>query len=442
MYLTRHIARLSLILSIAVILASCGSGSRDNAEKTEEGKIEKSYPGKLSFKIFLESSGSMWPYDSADTEGDFKSAVSTLINEIPGNATDSTTLFIVNRTVTRYDGTFKDFIKADNIYSNAKEIGDYQFTDFTCIFDSLLNNTGKGEVSVLVSDLIYSTEKMSFTNPQKILSEARNMVTSVFNSDDKDKDLIVVKMSAGFSGNYYPYNTPNQGIKYSGPRPYYFVIVAPRNVMRRIYTDTAFSTFRDFSKLAGYENFYCFSSPGGQPYWSFILSGEGKEGSYAKDNSGTAIHNLKGLKTASSGKLSLLMAVDLSSVICDDKYKLDPSSYKITSAIAMKVAGVREINRTLLSEVQKKYVGDATHFIVIDVDTQKPVTAAEATLSMINRLPDWIYQTGSEDDTNISSSNFGNTTFGFTQIMEGIRDSYFGKDEQPDYFTLKFNLKP
>lgn len=442
MYLSRHIARLSLILSVALILSCCSSGGRDDAETTDGKKNEKVYSGKLSFKIFLESSGSMWPYDSADTDGDFKSAVSSLINSIPTSATDSTSLFIVNRTVTRYDGTLKDFIKADDIYSNAKEIGDYQFTDFTCIFDSLLNNTGKGEVSVLVSDLIYSTEKMSFTNPQKILSEARNMVTSVFNSDDKDKDLIVVKMTAGFSGNYYPYNTPNQGIRYSGQRPYYFVIVADCDVMRKIYSDKSFSNFHDFSKLAGYENFYCFSSPDGQPYWSFILSGEGKEGSYAKDNSGTAIHDLKKVKTASSGKLSLLMAVNLSNVICDEKYKLNPSSYSISSATAMKVTNVKVIDRTALSEVQKKYVGDATHFLIIDVDTRKPLTATEATLSMVNRLPEWISKTGSDNDTDINSSDFGRTTFGFTQIMQGIRDSYYGKDEEPDYFTIKFNLKP
>ena len=112
----------------------------------------------LAVKFYLERSGSMVPYDSPQGKGEFKKAIVDLLNALPGNA-DENTLYVVNDAVYNYPKGFRAFITDNNIFDSTKGIGDPQYTDFEVILDSVLNKTKDNEISILVTDMIYSTKK-------------------------------------------------------------------------------------------------------------------------------------------------------------------------------------------------------------------------------------------------------------------------------------------
>lgn len=429
-----------MAITLSICFTNC-AGKREKASRTANVKQDTAYKGKIDFKLFMENSGSMFPYETREGEGDFKNAISTLINEIPVARKRSEQIYVVNDAIYPYDKSFVDFLKSKDIYSETKGLGNINFTDFTCIFDTILNHTGKGELSILVSDLIYSTKDMEYTNTRKILNETRNMMTTIFkNQNDKSgrKDIVVIKLNGDYNGNYYAYNSPSKGVVYNGERPYYIMLVGNSDVMESVNNDPAFANFRDFSKLPGYDNFYCFQESKGAPYWSFMLSGAGRRGKYSKSGNGGQVHDIKNVASDGKGRLSLLMAVDLSQYITTEEYKTDTRNYEIDGSSDFSVERVWPIDFNSLTEAQRKYADGATHFILLT--SKGGLKYGDMTLRFLNRMPGWIARSNSDDDTDINSLSFSSTTFGFKYMMEGIRDAYYGTDVTPSYFEIQFNM--
>lgn len=225
--------KLALLISCVMLLVSCDRSGR--IKTTPPSKtIDFSKMKPIKVKFYLERSGSMTPFDAKSTKGDFKSAISMLLNNIPGNNDPSNLLYVVNDAVYSYDRTYKDFIQSKNIFADTKSLGDPRYTDFTCIFDSILSRTNDNELSILVSDLIYSTKDMIGVTGQKVLNEANLLTRSVFKGHT-DKMVLVIKMNGDYDGPYYTFQSPNKGLMYKGERPYYFVFVAKPKVMQRIF---------------------------------------------------------------------------------------------------------------------------------------------------------------------------------------------------------------
>ena len=127
------------MVSIVILMPSCKSRHQEKAIKAKD-TYEKMPP--IRFKFFLERSGSMTPFDATTTTGDFKSALTSFLNSIPdGKARSENLLFIVNDAVYPFDKSYKEFIQSKNIFADTKNVGDPRYTDFTCIFDSILAKT-------------------------------------------------------------------------------------------------------------------------------------------------------------------------------------------------------------------------------------------------------------------------------------------------------------
>jgi hypothetical protein len=61
---------------------------------------------------------------------------------------------------------------------------------------------------------------------------------------------------------------------------------------------------------------------------------------------------------------------------------------------------------------------------------------------LLNRLPSWIEETSSDDDTNVGMGTFAQTTFGLKYLLQGIYDSYKKHSEDhPHYFELNMTFK-
>ena len=396
----------------------------------------------MNVNFYLERSGSMTPYDSPNGDGSFKAAIVQMLNNLPGNNEDNK-IYVVNSSINAYPDGFSKFISDTNIFEATKGIGDPSYTDFGAIFTQLLDKTGEDELSILVSDMIYSTKDMIGINPQKVFAEAQGMANAVFKKQVQDKAMLIVKMNGSFSGPYYCYNSPKGGKSYTGRRPYYIVVVGSNQNIVRLTKDKNYLPFSNFSELKGYENMYLFETDDVyKPYYSFMLSNPDIRGRFAPEHGKeTQIKDLTDMEVdRNSGDIRLALAVDLSGMLIDKDYLTDVKNYQIDSDDKLEIKEIREINKNDITPAEKKYIGSATHIFILGMNEIKNDQHVE--IKLLNNLPSWIEETSSDDDTNVGVGNFSQTTFGLKYLMQGIYNSYKKNSKQnPYYFELEMNFK-
>lgn len=391
----------------------------------------------LKVNFYLERSGSMIAYDSPAGDGSFKAAIVQMLNNLPGNNADHK-IYVVNSSINAYPKGFDQFVKDSNIFEATKGIGDPSFTDFGAIFDKILNSTKDDELSILVTDMIYSTKDMTGVNPKKVFAEAQGMTNSVFKSEVKKKSMLIVKMTGSYNGLYYPYNSPSKGVPYNGKRPYYIVIVGNNENIARLTQDENYEAFAQLSRLRGYENMYLFETDDVyEPYYSLLLSHPQIRGRFQPERGqGTQVTKLEGLKTdRNSGDIRLVLAVDLSKMLIADEYLTDVNNYVVDADDAVTIKEIRPINKSDVTPAERKYAQSATHLFVLSV--KEPKHEQKVRIKLLNRMPRWIASSSNDNDARVD----GTTTFGLKYLLQGIYDSYRrNSDGKPYYFEMDLNF--
>lgn len=391
----------------------------------------------LKVNFYLERSGSMIAYDSPAGDGSFKAAIVQMLNNLPGNNADHK-IYVVNSSINAYPKGVDQFVKDSNIFEATKGIGDPSFTDFGAIFDKILNSTKDDELSILVTDMIYSTKDMTGVNPKKVFAEAQGMTNSVFKSEVKKKSMLIVKMMGSYNGLYYPYNSPSKGVPYNGKRPYYIVIVGNNENIARLTQDENYEAFAQLSRLRGYENMYLFETDDVyEPYYSLLLSHPQIRGRFQPERGqGTQVTKLEGLKTdRNSGDIRLVLAVDLSKMLIADEYLTDVSNYVVDADDAVTIKEIRPINKSDVTPAERKYAQSATHLFVLSV--KEPKHGQKVRIKLLNRMPRWIAASSNDNDARVD----GTTTFGLKYLLQGIYDSYRrNSDGEPYYFEMDLNF--
>ena len=395
---------------------------------------------ELGVNFYLERSGSMVPYDAAGGNGAFKAAIVQMLNRLPGTS-DESHIFVVNSEINEYPDGFSKFISDPNIFEATKGIGDASSTDFAAIFRQLLDKTGQDELSILVTDMIYSTKQMVGVNPEKVFAEAQGMTNAVFKSQVKEKGMLIVKMEGSYNGAYYPYNSQG-GVQYSGRRPYYIIVVGSNENIARLTRDDSYTAFSRFSELRGYKDMYLFETDDVyKPYYSLLLESDVIRGRFRPEHGqGDQIRNIENVEVdRNSGDLRLALAVDLGGMLIDEQYLTNPENYSVESEDPLVIKEIRPINAKDVTPAERKHLGRATHIFVLESQGIKHRQDVE--IKLMNRLPQWVEDTSSDDDTNPSAPDFATTTFGLKYLLQGIYDSYrkHSKDE-PYYFEMELEF--
>lgn len=395
----------------------------------------------LKVNIYLERSGSMTPYDTPQGDGNMKAAITTMLNALPHGVDGK--LYVVNSEINEYPNSLSSFMAERSIFDATKGLGDASYTDFTTIFKKLLNSTKQGELSILFSDLIYSTQNMQDLSPAKIFAEIEGMTNAVFKDQVKEKSILVLKMRGSYHGSYYAYDSPTSGVEYHGLRPYYIVIVGSNEAINRISTDKEYYTFSQFSKLKGFEDEYLFTTSDiYRPYCSFLLEGWHTCGRFRPAHGqGTCVTRLTDVSNdEQSGSVSLALAVDLSQVLASESYKTTIANYEISSTDPISITSIEPINKNNIRATEKDYIGSATH--VIHLNIKKFSHSQDVSIRLKNILPGWVDASSTDDDRNVSSPTFARTTFALKYLMHGIYNSYARNTQgDPAYFELKLRLE-
>ncbi len=428
---------LSLIMAFAAtsVMTSCRHRRRDQASTEETGEKKKAKELKPYF--YLERSGSMIAYDAEKGDGSFKASIVSMINHLPLMGQSSDAIYIVNDGVYPYPKGAKQFIADNNIFASTKEIGDASFTDFRKIFQTLSDKTNDGTVNVLVSDLIYSVKSNTENNPQKIFSSAQGMVASVF-SNANDQALIVVQMHGSYNGMYYPYNTPSTGKNYDGSRPYYIVVMTTNQGLSNMLGNEAYQDFLNFSRMNGYQHIALFTKGKGlTPYYSFLLNGKENKGRISakrgQSDQITSVDNVTADRK--SGKVVMTMAVNLKGLPIEESYLTDKSNYQIDGDCDLKLKAIRKISEADRTPANRRHLGNATHIFVLKGN--RIAGKNECSILLKKRIPAWIAMSSSDDDTDITSPKFAQTTFGLKYLLDGIWESF----DSSAYFSMPFVIE-
>ncbi|GAB3639538.1 hypothetical protein [Spirosoma arcticum] len=386
----------------------------------------------LRLRLYLEASASMFPYDAPGGNGTFKRALNDVLTGFDGINPGQGKTFVVNTEVNDLGLSLSQFFKQGSIFTVAKTKGKTTSTDFEGIFREILSKTSGDDVSVLVSDLIYSDPNMKGMSAPKILDAASSLLTTVFNPYAQTHSMLVLKMTADFDGTYYSWNNVKQ--KYKGERPYYLCLIGTNVAMERLYTDPAYQTIRRFDQLPGYDDSWFFGRDGKAitPFYTILVNDPSCRGRFKRANDEVrertkAVHALDDVQPDVSDKgLTIPVAVDLSALRLPASLLTDKSQYEVAGKDNFRVSAVQPYAGT----------NGTTHKLLLTAN--KPARGDRTATIRLRREfpPRWIANTSITNDIPVDAGS----TFGLQNLLQGVERAY-NPNNQTEYFTLTINLQ-
>ncbi len=379
----------------------------------------------LSLTIYFERSGSMVPYDSRGGGGQLKKAVNDLINHFPaGSKVD---INIVNDGIYPYKHTVDEFLQDRDIYASTAGMGDASYTDFQLIFNKILEAQRPGNVSVLVSDLIYSPKDTHGVSLDKIFNEENSLATRAF-AQYKGKSVVVQQFMGDYSGKYYPYN--GVPFEYNGKRPFYLVIIADNDAMDQLAQD---SRYRGVLDASGVRNSYRFNQGTSEVDCRVLPEWKDNAGRFrVKHGDGIVLAKCDGDRQ--TGKLCFSLAANLSGLLKDDALLTDVANYDVHSIDGYTLA-IQPIDKSMITANNKEYLEGMTHILTLVGDLKSP--RDEVRIALRNELPEWVRQSSSASDTSTGGA-FATTTLGLEQLLGGMFDAMKGGN---NFFEIVIKLQ-
>lgn len=380
---------------------------------------------ELSLTIYFERSGSMVPYDNAGDRGQLKKAVNDIINHFPGSPVN---INIVNDGIYPYGGSVDEFLKDRNIYASTAGLGNPAFTDFQQIFGAILKAQRSNNVSLVVTDLIYSPKDAGDVSITKILNEENSLATSIFRQY-KGKSVLVHQLMGDYNGKYYPYT--NRPVEYRGMRPFYLLVIADTRVMDRMAAQSEYSELMHPSQA---RNSYRFNQAEAAVDYCVVPDWKDNAGRFRVDHK-DASHLLKCEGDKTTGLLCLSVAARLDGLQKDAAFLADASNYRLQSSGEFGLT-VTPITPEMVTGNNKMYLEGKTHLLTLTGKMSGP--REEVSIILPNELPAWIERSTSRDDTRPGDADFSTTTLGLQEWLNGIA-SAFGTGG--NYATITLRLE-
>lgn len=394
------------------------------------GTVASSKPMRL--KLYLEASGSMFPYDAPGGNGAFKRTLNNVLTEFDAVNPGQGKLFVVNTEVNDLGLTLPQFFKEKNIFTVAKTKGKTTSTDFEKIFTDILSNTSGDDLSILVSDLIYSDASLTGMSAQKTLDAASSLLTTVFNPYASTHSMLVLKFNADFDGTYYSWNNAKK--KYVGERPYYLCLIGRNETIQRLYQDQAYQTIRRFDQLPGFSDSWFFGrdEKAITPFYSILVTDPARKGRFKRSDDevrshAKAVHAISDIQPDVTDKsLAIPIAVDLSALRVPASLLVDASQYAVEGKDNFKVSAVQTYSGA----------NGTTHKLLLTTD--KPARGERTATIRLRRQfpPRWIANTNTTNDATPDA----NSTFGLQNLLQGVERAY-NPTNQTEYFTLTIKIE-
>jgi hypothetical protein len=411
-------------------LLSCGNNNDNRASKSGITAVPATIIKptiRPTVNVYIENSASMDGYVEGVTE--FEQAIYSYISDIKIlDFGDSLNLFYINSQIIPYGSDIADFIEKLNPTTFRNRGGKRGTTDISNVFKSILAETGKNDVAILITDGIFSPGKGKDARNYLINQQIgiKNTMAEYLKGLPNTA-VTVYQLSSNFNGKHFnrednPTNIINE------PRPYYIWIVGDvKNIasLKSLIPETTFKGSgiqHSFTLLPSLEvkiNYGILSNP--------------RHGSFEREANSpkTSIYNIEKESTGMhKGNFMFTIGMDLSlfSVLLGDEYLMNTESY------------ARMINKKpdndYFIEMEYHKSADYTHNMKLTTDK---ISVGELEIVLRNNLPDWVSEINDDEGLDIYKDNAINKTFGIKYLVGGIYEAYQMRGNI--ITTMKFNLK-
>lgn len=429
---------LIIFLVCALFLVSCGlfgesSRPAPPTPKHSTDTVALHQMQAPTIKVYLENSGSMDGYVKGKT--DFENAVYSYLSDIQyadlGYKTETSALKnilelnYINSKILKQRPDIQEFIKALEPANFRVKGGSRGVSDMSEILKTILSNTQDDNVSVFISDCIFSPGRRyeQNNNADEYIVQQQIAIKSHIKEkmqQSSEFSIVVLRLLSQFNGKYYnKYDHPSI---INDRRPFYIWLLGNRSYLQTILREV------DISKIKGngVMNTFMISNPVEKLSYSILRPQHG-HGQYMLDNTTKSITDVETEKIGGNSKFEVNIAVDFSHLLLPDEYLMDINNYSISNkAYGIKVAKYLGPNKT-------KY----THTIKL-VLLEPFIRRGTINISLMKVVPSWIEEYTDLVGLDINKEGAMDKTYGLKYLLEGVCDAYSGSTQ---YGNIIINIK-
>ncbi|TXD53113.1 MULTISPECIES: hypothetical protein [unclassified Polaribacter] len=419
--------KISTIFFVFIFITGCRADRLPKLLDTVKLEKEKFKINKINF--YFENSLSMNGYLKGE---DFRHSMAEIIYNFKG---DSIHNYFVNTKVHKTDSML-DKIRKGNI-----SVGNTGNSDHKFIFTNAIKNAAGNNLSIVVTDGIYSMSSGGLT-----LGDVEKDIEKAFENALKQNELetVVLKMASNFTGRYYSESCPIKGgVKIDQERPYYILLFGNKEVI-----DKALEEIVVLEDLNGFkEQARFFITKEIKVDYSILLNGKDKKGSFKPSDRKNKIIKSIDLEERyeprnsdiSKAYLQFAVGVNFTNLSIPKDYLLDTENYTIsdnTDYEVLEIKDLRNLDQATKNDIKSRDK-DFSHIIILKGKTK---LYGDLKIQLDIKVPSWIKKTGTANDCAIQNDT--TKTFSFDKLMLGINKAYEKINKKNEYFNLIIKINP
>jgi len=413
--------------------------TKDSGNEGSIDSVKKKVPFHTHINLYIENSGSMNGYVNGNTT--FKNMLGDLLVNLKYEfGAHNIQLFFINDEIhpISFDRDITQF--ASTLSPASMKVGNTASSDLNLVFNKVLENTEPGSISILLSDLIYSIQG---SNTEELLNYQKSQTKDAFLTKAKagnELQTSIVQLTSNFNGTYWNKNN-GKTVLDNQQRPYYLSITGDADRV------VDFNKKIDLRKVKGYENRFTLTTDdfSKDNYYS-VLTSTYNQGRFKPIRSLSSSDYVRGIEDVSllssrgndGTPFVFALAIDLSRIPVEESYKTNLQNYEVTAG-NYKIDSAFAISKKDIqpSDWIRIQSAEATHIVLVEA-TGKAFT--DFSFALKKQIPSWVYQTDTEDDTDINKAM--NKTFGFKYLVEGVSEAYeIVSDHKDYYFDVKIPIR-
>lgn len=406
---------------LILMISSCGgrpqtpasqAGITQVAERSGDGAIDANSSvanlPKCNVNVYIENSASMDGYVKGVTE--FEQAIYSYISDIKlADFCDALNLNYINSKILKQPDDVSDFIEKLEPSSFRIKGGNRGTTDISNLFHSIMEEQGKDDVAILISDFVFSPGKRDasefLTNQQ--IGIKTHFVTRL--KEDPDYAAVLYRLTSKFDGKYY--NRVDSPTQISAVRPFFVWLLGNKDQLQRLTSEIK----KENIKGKGVQNTFCISKMFQATPYSILPMP--RVGTFQIDpaNVKNSILKAKIDKKNPNEKFMVSFGVNYNSFLLEDSYLTDPENYEINNK-AYSVEIIRNPNSA---------TSQYTHIIKLKLDASQPVISrGNIKVSLLKKSAPWADSLTDYDGMDINADGAMEKTFGLKTLIDGVYDAY------------------
>jgi len=424
-----------ILIAIAVLCIAISSCSRTEKRPIHRksavltpDKVEKIKPFQIN--VYLENSLSMAGYVKGPTA--FKDAAYTLIGKLSlSTFCSGLNLFYINKTV----DPFKPNI-GHNDLSLINQLTPKTFiakgikgtsSDLKSVINAALNRTDNENMSVLISDFVFSPGKKqdaaTYLNQQSVgiqMDIAKKL-------KDFDLSILVLRMESYFNGSYYNQVDHNEDI--NSTRPYFIWFIGNHKQMAQLIKSNIVEQI-----AGGYTHQLFFQNVKAPISAKYKILHSPKVGTFSlREGAQGPIYDAEASdQPKTQGQFKFAVATNLMGTLYGSNFYTEKGIVAITKGF--------NITPTVLPSTKSKNLEAFSHQLFIS--TSVPVRPGDIHVQFRIKIPAWVGQFNSDNDLKIFTDRSQlPKTFGISALMRGVYNGFYPTPEDNLLYKLKLTLK-